>query len=166
LALHVPGGQGDPSYFTHKGIRRIKVAYRRESYLFTDDAWRLVSETMAAPTLLIGEQCRDAQSKRAKKPRGKVADNGETIDQVIQKLALNPQHRRDTAKELWTHFGQLLRENDLDLKEIEDPEKLTYEYDFKNGRKKITFRGFEGVVSKVRVEKKKIALTGLMIPSR
>ncbi|MFZ1007453.1 MAG: hypothetical protein WAN65_11485 [Candidatus Sulfotelmatobacter sp.] len=123
-----------------------------------EDAWQLVAETMAAPTLAIGERARDAQSKRAKRPRGKITDDGETIDQVIQKLAVNPQYRRDTAKELWTRFWHLLMEKELDPKEIEDPEnaeKQTYAYDFKNGRKEMTFRRFQCVVSKARRREEK-----------
>ncbi len=123
-----------------------------------EDAWRLLAETMAAPTFAIGQATRNAQSERARKPRGKITEDGETINQVILELALNPQYRRDTARELWPRLWQLLNEKELDPKEnenSENPKKWTYEYDFKNGRKKITFGRFQRVVSKAHAEKKK-----------
>ena len=124
-----------------------------------DDAWRLVSETMAAPTFAIGERTRYAQSTRAKKPRGRINDDGRTIDQVIRELALKPQYRRNPAIELWPHLRGLLGE-DLDPQEItdqrnpEDPKKWAYTYDFKGGRKQITFLRFKDIVSQARRKKK------------
>jgi len=126
-----------------------------------EDAWRLVSETVAAPTFAMGERVRNAQSTRAKKLRGKLAAEGGTIGQVIAELAVQRQHRRKTAKELWPHLLALLNEKDLDPKEVDDPkspQKMAYEYDFNNanGRKKITFLRFQGIVSKARREKKRV----------
>ncbi len=121
-----------------------------------EDAWRLVSETMAAPIFMIGVKSKEAQSKRAKKPRGSITSGGETIGQLIERLALQPQHRSDTAKELWAHFFCLLGMKELYPKEVADPASLTkyaYEYDFGEGRKKVTFGRFANIVSRSRSTK-------------
>ncbi len=76
-----------------------------------DDAWRLVSETLAAPTFKIGENTSCSQSERAKRPRGKITDDGKTLGQVIRELALKPEYRRDTARDLWPHLRVLLGED-------------------------------------------------------
>lgn len=118
-----------------------------------DDAWRLISETMAALTLA---KARDAQSERAKKPRGKITDDGRTIGEVIAKLALT-QYPTEPAKGLWTHLWAVLEAEGLNPEEVTDPKNphgLAYVYDFRDRRKKITFRRFEGVVSKARIGKK------------
>jgi len=123
----------------------------------TEDAWRLVGETMAAPTLAMGERTRRAQSERAKKPRGKITDGGTTIGQIIGYLAVGPQYQGNRAKELWPHFFALLDKEGLNPKETVDPEnsqKWTYEYGFRDGRKKITFRRFENIVARARARKK------------
>jgi hypothetical protein len=118
-----------------------------------EDAWRLVNETMIAPIVAMGLRTKDAQSKRAKNPRGKVTSGGATIGQLIESLALQPQHRSDTARELWDHFYCLLEMQELYPKEVADPASPTkhaYEYDFGEGRKKVTFRRFANVVSRAR----------------
>jgi hypothetical protein len=74
------------------------------------DAWRLVSETMVAPLVALGVRTKDAQSRRAKKPRGKVTSYGETLGQLIEKLALQRQYRNRSAKELWPHLFSVLNE--------------------------------------------------------
>lgn len=122
----------------------------------TDDAWRLVSATMAAPLVTIGLRTKAAQSKRAKQPRGKVTDAGETLSQLIKELVLQRQYRHNTAKELWPHFFDVLNQNDLDPKGIDDPASHTtyaYRYDWRGGRKEITFRRFANIVSSARSAK-------------
>lgn len=122
----------------------------------TEDAWRLVSETMAAPIVAMGVRTKDAQSRRAKKPRGKITSYGETLGHLIENLALQPQYRSETAKELWTHFFAVLRERELYPEEIKDPTsraKYAYEYDFGDGRKKVTFGRFANIVSRARSAK-------------
>src|ERR1700747_2616528 len=53
------------AYCALNGIVIETPPYSRER----DDAWRLIGETLAAPTYAIGESARSAQSERAKKPR-------------------------------------------------------------------------------------------------
>ena len=119
-----------------------------------DDAWRLVNEVIAAPLVAVGVGTKAAQSRRAKKPRGKVTSGGDTLDQLIEKLAARPQYRAQTAKDLWPRFFAVLNDEGLDPKEIiEDPSSLSkyaYEYDFGDGRKKITFGRFANIVSRAR----------------
>ena len=79
-----------------------------------EDAWRLVNDTTAAPTFVIGESARKAQRERSQKARGKVPDEGTTIDEIVRKLAVKPQHRYETAKELWPRFLSSLRELGLE----------------------------------------------------
>jgi hypothetical protein len=117
-------------------------------------ALRLVAEALATPTFAIGESTRNAQSKRAKKLRGRITCGGKTIGEVIEDLAAKPQYLRSPAKDLWPHLGALLDEEDLDpmIKNPTDPQKLAYEYDFHEGRtrKQITFRRFQNIVSRTR----------------
>jgi hypothetical protein len=67
-----------------------------------DDAWALVTATIAAPTFQIGLNTKKAQSKRAKHPRGIVTRDRKTLDQGIERLALRV-HPTLSAKELWGH---------------------------------------------------------------
>jgi hypothetical protein len=122
----------------------------------TENAWRLVSETMVAPIVAMGVRTQDAQSRRAKKPRGKITSYGETLGQLIERLALQPQYRSDAAKELWPRFFCLLEMKELHPEEVADPASLTkyaYEYDLDEGRKRITFGRFANIVSRARTAK-------------
>lgn len=130
-----------------------------------EDAWQLVSETMIAPVVAIGLRAKEAQSKRAKKPRGSITTGGEALCQLIGRLAQEPQYRTETAKELWPRFFAVLEEQELYPIEIEDPtnlRKCAYGYDFKDGQKKITFGRFANIVSAVR-SARKITIAGLAI---
>jgi len=100
-----------------------------------------------APFLALAE----AQSKRARKPRGKVGDEGQTLNQVIGALALN--HPELTAKELWPHCFAQLDELGLCPKEIpygSGLRKSAYLYDTSRRTRRITFGQFSNVVSKTR----------------
>jgi len=120
----------------------------------THHAWRLVSETVAAPIVAVGLRTKSAQSKRARKPRGKIAGFEETLGQLIKELALSSRYRDNTARELWPHFFDVLSQKDLDPTEIEDPTHHTacvYQYDSAcGGRKEISFRRFANIVAKAR----------------
>jgi len=117
-----------------------------------DDAWRLVGEAMFPLPARPSPRISYAQSERAKKPRGKITDDGKTIGQAIEKLA---KWRNDGARELWPHLFALLSENGLNPVEIEDPRnprKTTYVYDFMDGRKRkeMCFGRFANIVSKIK----------------
>jgi hypothetical protein len=117
-----------------------------------DDAWRLVNETLAAPVYRAGCSHKAAQQKRARKPRGKVGDDGSTMEQIVQELARAPERRDDTARELWPHFFSKLGELQLDPSDKGGPEprKRYYTYDFKDKRKRVTFGRFANLVTKAR----------------
>lgn len=122
----------------------------------TDEAWTLVSAAVAAPIIEIGLRTKRAQSERAKKPRSRVTDFGETLEQLIAELALDPQHRDSTAKDLWPHFFAELDTQELNPEEVNHPLDVTkcgYMYDFGSGRKKITFGRFANIVSQARRKK-------------
>lgn len=100
-----------------------------------------------APFLALAE----AQSERARKPRGKVGDEGQTLNQMIGALALNSPEL--TAKELWPRCFAQLDELGLSPKEIpygSGSRKSAYLYDTSRGSKRITFGQFSNVVSKTR----------------
>ena len=99
-----------------------------------------------------------AQSQRARKPRVKVGDDGETIRDIIGTLALANEYREESARKLWNRFYGELDSLALNPKETThesgDFNKLAYEYDFNSSRRKITFGRFAVIVSAVRTEKK------------
>lgn len=104
----------------------------------------------------LGTRYSQTQRERAGKPRGKVSENGETIDQIIGRIA--SVNREESAKQLWTRFfGELdglhLEPNELD--HLTDPKKSAYEYTGANGdRKSISFGQFANVVSAYRKREK------------
>lgn len=103
----------------------------------------------------FGIRSRKAQSERAKKPRGKVSDDGETINQIICRLALS--NKEALAKELWPKLFSELEDLGLNPEEEGHPsdlKKIRYLYDFNDRQKPITFGQFAKVVSKHRKKKK------------
>jgi hypothetical protein len=71
-----------------------------------------------------------AQRLRAKKPRGKLAVDGDrTLDQIIEALVCRPEHRNSSASEIWPFLFSELEYLRLDPKEIDS---ATYSYDFKD----------------------------------
>ena len=86
------------------------------------------------------------QARKAKLKRGAVGEAGETIRDIICKLAVSDEHREETAPELWPAFFGELDALHLDPKEIGD----TYSYNYREHRKDISLGHFQNVVSKVR----------------
>lgn len=96
------------------------------------------------------------QALNASNPRGRVSEEGETISQIVERLAKSPQHIDEPAKQLWTHMFSELDRLSLDpraFEDAEDPRKWRMEYDFKGGRKPLSFGTFAGHVSKARMKK-------------
>jgi hypothetical protein len=123
-----------------------------ESSRDKDDASLLVSATMAAPIYRAGISHMRAQRLRAKKPRGKVTDDGRTLDEVIEILASKLEYRKLSTPELWPHFHAELTQHGLDPEEL-DPgnlRKSAYAYDFNGKRKIISYRRFANLVSEYR----------------
>jgi hypothetical protein len=69
-----------------------------------DDAQHHVSVTMAAPIYRLGIKHKETQRLRARKPRRKITEDGVSTDNIIERLALSPEHLDETARELWGHF--------------------------------------------------------------
>lgn len=103
----------------------------------------------------VGEYRKD-QSVRARLPRGKINDKGETIKGIVESLAASRAHEEESAKELWPKFYSELDERNLDPVESPhsaDLNKAAYEYDFDGSRKRITFGRFATIVSNCRTKK-------------
>lgn len=153
---HIPE-QADPLLKAYCALKWIVIENPPDSRE-RDDAWRLISETMAASTYAIGESARSEQSKRAKKPRGKITEDGRTLSQMVENLV--KQCPEETAKELWPRLWGVLDEAGLDPKEIcEGSHGPSYQYRFYDGQKQLSFHRFECILSDAR--KKKILLAGL-----
>jgi hypothetical protein len=121
-----------------------------------DDAWQHVSNTMFAPVFSIGLKMKEAQSKRAKRPRGKMTDDGKTTGQLIEELSLSRQYRGETAEDLWLHFRDLLDKKGYHPQELEnskDPQQQrAYKYKFTSQWKTTSFGYFKNVVSRSRIK--------------
>jgi hypothetical protein len=117
-----------------------------------DAACRLVNESLAAPIYETGLRHKTAQQRRARKPRGRFGDDSVTMLQVVHALARQPEHREQTARELWPHLFAKLEKLGVDpVEEVDrDPRKAHYTYDFNHMRKKVTFGHFSNLVSQVR----------------
>jgi hypothetical protein len=131
---------------------KFLVLGRPKSSKDKEDASHLVSVATAAPIYRIGIKHKEAQRLRAKKPRGKRADDGRTIHSIIDKLALHPEHRDETAKELWGHLFSELDSAGLCPKEIvhSDQKKVIYSFEPPDGQASITRGRFDNLVSKYR----------------
>ena len=94
----------------------------------------------------------EAQRRRAQKPRGRIGNEGETLDEIIRELALKPACLDLTAMELWPHlFAELDRHTSVAAHESHpDIRKWHYEYDFNGHTKTITFGRFATIVAEAR----------------
>ena len=122
-----------------------------------DEAHAFVAYTEAAPFVAIGRRMRDAQQRRATKPRGKVSEDGRTMGQVIADFVRRPEYREALTKELWEPFFAELEALRLDPeRQPEAAGALTraYVYNFDDRRKSISYSQFANVVSKSRGDKK------------
>lgn len=113
--------------------------------------WKLIQQNLErvtnASNTSSGKRLIVANRKKAAKPRGKMNEAGDTLSVLVAKLALNPEHSEQTAKELWPHFVSSLKD-EFDCQE-ENGELYCEEY--KSGKNPITFRNFQKLVSRYRV---------------
>lgn len=108
------------------------------------------------PLVKIGKKFKKTQSTKAKKSRGKLTDEGDTMSDIIRKLAISEKYSEESAKDLWGHMFAKLDELSLNPEEFYgDSKKATYSYDFKSARKQIAFGTFSNNVSRFRKESKK-----------
>ena len=104
----------------------------------------------------VGAEQKISQSNRAKNPRIKVTEDGETMGSIIDRIA---RARPDeSAKELWPCLYGELDKLGLAPKEVNhssDLNKSFYAYDdTKNNTHRITFGHFKNKLSKVHTGKK------------
>ena len=110
-----------------------------------------------------GLNFRKDQSKKAKKSRGKVTEDGKTLTQIINKLANSPRYNEYPAKELWTVLLGEINELGIDFEAYGDESYdkdldryiLIYSTDRLKGRSK-TFKSFQNDVSRARKEKESL----------
>ena len=134
----------------------ILVDFYKAVPLGEERALAKLTDPAFAALVIKGKKYGRQQSKIAKKPRAWVGDLGQTISDIIGRLA---QNKVATAKELWPHFFSELDQYDLNPKEVNHPTnraQAKYLYDFKEGQKSITFGSFEKMVSLHRGGKKKL----------
>jgi hypothetical protein len=96
-----------------------------------DDAWQYITMMESADLVEAGLNAKKAQQARARKPRVKLYD-GTTINEIIADLALSPEHRDQTAEELWPHFFARLEALEHSPEEIlhpREPRKCAYRYE-------------------------------------
>ena len=95
----------------------------------------------------------EAQRRRAKRPRGKITDDGKTLNQVIEILVFKPEYLDLSAPELWPHLFAELNRLLLDPREIpnkKNSKKSAYTYCFNSKDKSITYGRFANLVSEYR----------------
>lgn len=135
-------------------LARILIAVR----LGLDEGLALLTDKEHAGRVKKGDDYGDHQANIASNPRGKIGDGGETNNQIIGQLALASEYEELSAKELWTHYFSVLNDdlqrNPKESEAADDWRKIVIEYDFKDGRKKITGGQFAKVVSDYRTGKK------------
>ena len=144
----------------HIGLNALAYYGRWATPPMSFEEYAAYSDQTMSDLAEIGFKTSKAQSKRAKKPRGKVSDDGKTVSQIIGWLATAEDHEEETAKDLWNLFLGQLGELLLNPNEIPHPSgdfrKLKCEYEIKNEIKKsLTFGEFANVVSAFRTGKKK-----------
>jgi hypothetical protein len=111
-----------------------------------DDAWRLVSDTLVAPVHALGLKYKEAQRSRAQRPRVQIGDVGLTMKELIARFATKPENQNLTVPDLWPRFFAELDSCGVCPTEGE----CSYEYDYGDGRKSITYGHFANVISRCR----------------
>lgn len=104
----------------------------------------------------MGNDYSKEQSIKAGKPRGKITDDGETIKDIINRLAQdkNSLGEYTPAPDLWSHLWDALDKvgaNPVDNRDNSKPRKSFYSYTLDNGETKTISRGrFETLVGNCR----------------
>ena len=117
----------------------------------------LLTDDHLAAQVIKGKKYREHQSRIAKKPRGRVGDDGETMSEIIDSLT-GVEYNEEmeefvelSVKDIWMHFWSKLDGKGLNPKEVEHPTDLRknyIEYDFQGERKSITYGRFANRVTK------------------
>ena len=140
----------DEAIFTLANFKKADLLYREKG---REAGLALLTDPSHASLVTKGSDYSTHQSRNASNPRGKVTDDGKTINMIISELAVSNEHKEEGAKELWPHLFLKLKDEGLDPKEIKHPDNLDknyYLYDIKDKRKPIRFGTFANVVTKSR----------------
>lgn len=143
-----------------RGVREASFLARLKGAveLGPESGLALLTDPQHAGRVKKGKNYGQHQSGIASNNRGKIGDNGKTINEIIGVLAMATEHQELSAKELWNHFLAELDCLLLEPKEIPhesgDLKKMKCEYDFKGGRKSIGFGQFQTVVGRCKKRKK------------
>lgn len=95
----------------------------------------------------------ELQRNKARKPRGKVSEDGETLSDVVAALITRPELKDAKLSELWDHLHGELDRHHLSPRDIEhttDQRKDCYEYTTHHGVKTIRRATFYNLVSKIK----------------
>lgn len=104
-----------------------------------------------AKNIRIGKKTSEVQTVRARKKRGQLDDSDETLNDVIKRVGKHYPHL--PPNEIWVHFVAELESLGYNPEEIvhrSDRSKTTVIYDFRDGRKPITFGRFYAVMLSLR----------------
>jgi len=140
----------DRDIFTLTGFKEADRLYKEVS---RETGLAFLTDPKHANLVKKGKSYGKHQSKIGSNPRGKVTEDGKTLNELICNLATSSEHSEETATELWPHLFSELESLGLNPEEKEvahESKDLYYWYTFKDKRKRITFGQFSNVVSKSR----------------
>lgn len=129
--------------------------YKRAVEAGREEGLKILLGDKAAEEIAKGKRAAEAQSTRAKKKRGRLDYSDETIADVVKRV--EKKHIALSAKQMWTHFWSELESLGLNPEEVIDPSdhnKVAIRYDFRAGRRSISFGWFAALVSRFRSKKK------------
>lgn len=129
--------------------------YKRAVEAGREEGLKILLGDKAAEEIARGKRAAERQSTRAKKRRGRLDYSDETIADVVKRVKKN--HPTLSAKQLWAHFWSELESLGLNPQEAVHPSdlnKVAIWYDFRTGRRSITFGWFAVLVSRSRLKKK------------
>lgn len=144
-----------------EGITKFK-AYATLKWLVEDDpptsrdkedAWRYLNDLQVAQDATSGLTFRAAQKQRAQLPRGRITDDGKTLNDIIADVASKAE-RELSAKQIWPRLYAKLEELGLEPQEVRHPsilEKCAYVYTLADGRtRRITYGRFANLVARAK----------------
>ena len=162
IEMGIPPGTNDK--FAIKARKHAQLAREfgisEKGVIHIVEAQCAFKDYMLLPDSITGEEHREVQREKARKLRGKITDDGETIGNIINRLA----HERDAlgdpvpAPNLWEPFFSALQDAGADPKETRnngEPRKTFYSYTTAKGTSKEIKRGtFE---NKISADRKKLS---------
>ena len=103
-----------------------------------------------ADAIDMGKELSRSNSIKAKKFRGKVTDDGKTLNEIIKDLVNNPNFEEYSAKELWLVFLGELNTLQVVYEEAHDSILITYYLNGSKTSKTKTFKTFQSNLSQFK----------------